>query len=135
MQESNAHDEGLAACVEHKDHGSKLCAELGPQGLACLEASSRTFQTVVQAVVARENLRLLDCALAAAQVSTAKQQQQHKQAVWWLAALLLRKAPYTAADVAERLVNLPAVLAACIASKAPVVCWRLPAAAAAAARW
>jgi hypothetical protein len=104
-------EEGLAACVEHRDYGRELCVKLGPQGLACLEASSKTYQTVVHAVVARENLRLLDSALATAQSSTASHgaEQQHKQAVWWLAALLLRVAPHAAGDVAERLVNLPEV--------------------------
>jgi hypothetical protein len=57
-------------------------------------------------VICQDRLALLDSSLA-----TAKQygQQQHKQAVWWLAALLLRRAPDAAADVAEWLLNLPLV--------------------------
>jgi hypothetical protein len=102
----HAYEERLLDLLRDDSLGGKLCAELGAQGLACVAASSNSFLELVYAVVQRDRAGLLDSAIAIAQQS---REQQHKQAVCWLAALLLRKAPDSAADVVERLLKLPNV--------------------------
>jgi hypothetical protein len=83
----------------------QLSKELNLQRLACLGACSKRCKTSVHSVVVREGLGLLDSAVDAARHNG----QQHRQAVWWIAALLLHKAPETAADVVQRLLSTPQV--------------------------
>jgi hypothetical protein len=83
-----------------------LCEKLGLDGLARLATCSKALRGKVEAVLVRDSLGFLDRALDTARQS---QQQQHKQAAAWLAAVLLRKAPASAADVSDRLLRLPSV--------------------------
>jgi hypothetical protein len=100
-----------------------LCMHISLQGFACLATCSKSLHDDVTAILCAELLRYLDVAVHTAH-STKQQHQSigrlsedapvlwkavlyHYQAVAWLAALLLRTAAASAADITERLLNLP----------------------------
>lgn len=87
---------------------SPLLAELGPQNMFWLAASSKIWQQEISTIACsdKRGLVLLDSAVATARSSS---ELKHMQAVGWLAALLLSKAPDTAGEVTTQLLNLPAV--------------------------
>jgi hypothetical protein len=64
----------------------------------------------VTAVLCADALQFFDVALDKARST---KQQQHYQAVAWTAALLLRTAAASAADITERLLNLPEMPLVC----------------------
>jgi hypothetical protein len=83
-----------------------LCEKLSVDGLARLATCSKASSADVQTILTKESFGILQRALDTARHSG---EQQHHQAVAWLAAVLLRNVPAIAADVTERLVNLPSV--------------------------
>jgi hypothetical protein len=74
--------------------------------LCCISTCSKKLSKELSGVLCGDPWCFFDVAL---DIARSTQQQQHHQALAWLAALLLRRAPATAAAVTEKLLPLPDV--------------------------